>query len=416
MKENKTYIVADFERYHSGTMPAGEMHALEKAALEDPFLADALEGFAYSSSAEKDIEELGARLNKKRERNVFSLYSISQSGWWRIAALFIIVAGAGYFLYNINYTAKENPPTKNDLATTENETSTAGKKDSNIAMINTDSATANSDIAFENHQVRKFEETKKTSLPRPESQVDKKVMAYDDAREPAPSALAMKSKDISEKQIEENSKNENDKAIPSQFFLKGKVTDDVGNPVAFATIRDAMRNKVTMADSAGQFSLKSPDSNTIAIVSAVGYANKKVTLQKDEQPTITISRSEGDLNDVTVVTAMGKKKNNKRVLSRSDAFNGKAAGTEINQSLANTDKFDQYLKENIKPIYDDENNVQTGEVFLSFTTDKNGTPDKIKIVKSSSCKECEKEAIRLLKNGPDWMIINEKWRTVQIKF
>ena len=31
-------------RYISGKMSPAEMHALEKAALEDPFLADALEG------------------------------------------------------------------------------------------------------------------------------------------------------------------------------------------------------------------------------------------------------------------------------------------------------------------------------------------------------------------------------------
>ena len=44
MSQDHKYTAADFERYHSGKMSAGEMHALEKAAMEDPFLADALEG------------------------------------------------------------------------------------------------------------------------------------------------------------------------------------------------------------------------------------------------------------------------------------------------------------------------------------------------------------------------------------
>ena len=73
---NKIYTPADFERYHAGTMPVNEMHELEKAALEDPFLADALEGYAYTTSIENDIADLKERLNKKRKkRKVFSISS-----------------------------------------------------------------------------------------------------------------------------------------------------------------------------------------------------------------------------------------------------------------------------------------------------------------------------------------------------
>ena len=68
MKEkNKIYTADDFARYHAGTMPAGEMHALEKAALEDPFLADALEGYIHAPAFEKDIAKLKDRLNEKRK-------------------------------------------------------------------------------------------------------------------------------------------------------------------------------------------------------------------------------------------------------------------------------------------------------------------------------------------------------------
>jgi hypothetical protein len=97
MKNNKLYTADDFKRYHAGTMPAAEMHELEKAALEDPFLADALEGYLNTPSFENDIKELKERLNKKRNKKIFSISSLAQSGWWRIAALFIIIAGAGYF-------------------------------------------------------------------------------------------------------------------------------------------------------------------------------------------------------------------------------------------------------------------------------------------------------------------------------
>ena len=75
-EKNKIYTPADFERYHAGTMPANEMYELEKAALEDPFFADALEGYTYTSSFKNDVAELRERLNEKRKKkNGFSISS-----------------------------------------------------------------------------------------------------------------------------------------------------------------------------------------------------------------------------------------------------------------------------------------------------------------------------------------------------
>ena len=48
MPENnniQNYSAADIERYHKGQLTPEEMHAMEKAALDDPFLADAIEGY-----------------------------------------------------------------------------------------------------------------------------------------------------------------------------------------------------------------------------------------------------------------------------------------------------------------------------------------------------------------------------------
>lgn len=75
MKEkNKTYTAAEIASYHAGTMPAGEMYALEKAALEDPFLADALEGYVHTITAADDIEELHARLAEKEKRKIYFFF------------------------------------------------------------------------------------------------------------------------------------------------------------------------------------------------------------------------------------------------------------------------------------------------------------------------------------------------------
>ena len=41
---SKNYTSADIQQYLDGKMDAAEMHAFEKALMDDPFLADAMEG------------------------------------------------------------------------------------------------------------------------------------------------------------------------------------------------------------------------------------------------------------------------------------------------------------------------------------------------------------------------------------
>ena len=54
-------------RYLAGEMSPEEMFALEKAALEDPFLADAIEGMSARTIAQlaSDDQELKERLSEK---------------------------------------------------------------------------------------------------------------------------------------------------------------------------------------------------------------------------------------------------------------------------------------------------------------------------------------------------------------
>jgi TonB family protein len=49
-------------------------------------------------------------------------------------------------------------------------------------------------------------------------------------------------------------------------------------------------------------------------------------------------------------------------------------------------------------------------VEISFEVDKNGDPVNIKIEKSL-CDKCNKEAIRLIKEGPKWKCNAKKGRT-----
>ncbi|HEX5668643.1 MAG TPA: energy transducer TonB [Chitinophagaceae bacterium] len=90
MKEGSTYHYSaeDIQRYISGKMSAGEMHAIEKAALEDPFLADAIEGIReMQPNLNTDLMELKNKMSEKTEQR-----SVKVSWLAILAAAAIIIS------------------------------------------------------------------------------------------------------------------------------------------------------------------------------------------------------------------------------------------------------------------------------------------------------------------------------------
>src|SRR5688500_9515946 len=102
MKEHKhkVYTAEDFERYYSGQMSEAEMHALEKSALEDPFLADALEGYSYTKTSLSDVAELRERLSKRNKGK--QRFFLQNNVWLKVAASIIFFAGISYLGYELN--------------------------------------------------------------------------------------------------------------------------------------------------------------------------------------------------------------------------------------------------------------------------------------------------------------------------
>src|SRR5213596_1097437 len=99
--KNNGFTASDIERYHSGKMSPAERHALEKAALDDPFLADALEGYAFTSTTAADLRKIQSRLDDKvDQKKIIPLFQ--KYGWLSVAALLIIIAGAGWLVYTIS--------------------------------------------------------------------------------------------------------------------------------------------------------------------------------------------------------------------------------------------------------------------------------------------------------------------------
>ena len=96
---NKNYTAADIQRYHSGKMSVEEMNELERSALEDSLLSDAIDGYENKVNIDNELaairEKINNRNSKKAATNIRKLYTSLS-----IAASVLIVFSISYFLIN----------------------------------------------------------------------------------------------------------------------------------------------------------------------------------------------------------------------------------------------------------------------------------------------------------------------------
>ena len=407
---DRKYTAADFERYHNGTMPEAEMYALEKAALEDPFLSDALDGYVFTETAQKDILKLKEKIPPQKENKKSAPIVSFSSMWLRIAAIFILVSGIGYISYVSLSKRPENTFAKLDEAP---------KAETVIQPVITDAdkiATPQTQTSVETNIAPK----KENGLF---DQKDNKTIIADNVTEdaliqrsekeviaeaPAPVALYQKS----------TTDNKN------KYLLKGQVVNEKGEPVSFANVQTADKKNNVSADADGRFSMTVSDTLTNTDIAALGYATAKKTLKANEDQKIILEENNQTLDEV-VVTGNGQTRRKtsasvSKIQSKdsNNTLTGKVEGVNIarnGQPVNGASQFDQYITENLKVPVKADHQPYKGSVTLSFSLNENGEPEKIKVEKGL-CKECDAEAIRLLKAGPKWTTTSGNRITTTIEF
>lgn len=102
---NAHFQVTRIQNYLSGRMNAAEMHALEREALEDPFLQDALEGYKMQQGVDsKQLSLLQQRLAKRIEQKAIDrnrqFFSWQRLAVGAIAGVLFVVACVFMLLKN----------------------------------------------------------------------------------------------------------------------------------------------------------------------------------------------------------------------------------------------------------------------------------------------------------------------------
>jgi hypothetical protein len=505
----KTFTAIDIEKYHKGELSAREMHAMEKAALDDPFLADALEGYAMPGvNAGADMAELKKRLDDRtsEQTKVVPIAAASKSSfpWFRAAAMVIILAGSGYFIYKLafsdaeqgNYAqapmpaVKEKQEDKSDnylmpgdsvgvsagtgafsrkasptitiadstyegligensnysIPGAEKEVSDTVSKKRDL-VINKDYKIKTKPLKWEFGVKGDVEENTKTTdyytsyltttpspaqgqliaprldsifgPPKQQSQQQnwaaaqplniterknlpgrtdsvKRFMDSDadgvaDDYDKYKKSVAAVNARRQPQSLEGLMKQENQ---PRHNLFRGRVTDANNNALPFANITNTADNVGTYSDVKGNFTLISPDTVLNVQVRSVGFENNNIQLQpsaRDNQ--VVMQEDNQSLNQVVVsnrATNTYRTRNNTLVHEEPEPVDG---WNNYDLYIANNLNIPDTLKK--QPM------ARRGEVELSFDVNAKGEPINITVNKSL-CESCDKEAIRLLKQGPKW--------------
>lgn len=410
-KENHiNYTAADFERYYAGKMTAAEMHALEKAAMDDPFLGDALEGYRHTADPENELSAIQVILEKRTAvKPISGSENKSGFGWLKIAAAVIALGFAGYFLL------KDDESSKPELATLDkklpaDQLQKSTGTDSAVAVNAPASAMVDSVPAVKADRTLSqgtFNPVNPEALSNiPDIKDDLKSITPGIATAPPVTAVEEKAVelDYNKESVDNNLKFEKDKVRYGNQMVTGQVVNEKGEPVPFATVKNKVSTVSSDAD--GKFKLPVTDSLSVASVSATGYDPKTMyNINPKQQQTIVLNSNQAQLNEVVVSSnAVAKKKNLTKSVST----------IALDAPVGGRTQFNSYIAQNKQICLADNGTVINGIVELSFKVNKAGKPVKVKVVKSLSA-SCDKEAIRLLTNGPVWVISGNKRITAKIE-
>jgi len=426
-EENKNinhYSASDIQKYAGGKLSAQEMHDIEKAALDDPFLADAIEGFENSmkqhgnSSINADINDLKKRLSdrisEKRKTRVIAANRL----WWQVAAALVILFGGGTLTYN--YFSKNNFSNKN-IAQTEIKKAAA---DSTIVKNDTQAiqSAPKNDLAVNEKKIEKKESRKIPGVAAKANVIPKQKIADTINNNDAVASASIPNSNALVKTDDKNEEAKT-KAVAKDIepvydeknknIFTGKVLDMNSQPIIGATVNIAGQKTATSTDDKGMFRLYSskPDSTLKITVNSVGFEPAKAILINDndiENNTINLHNKSSSLNEVIVTGYLSRKKPAIRNIASDETIKNA-------EPVIGWKKYIEYLDKN-KRISGDSIGLKIIEV-VSFTIKKNGKLSNFNIEQSYN-DDFDDEAIRLIKKGPAWKLLkNKKARaTLTIEF
>jgi hypothetical protein len=425
-KYNTTYSAADIEKYLRGELSPREMHDLENAALEDTFLADALDGMStLLSGPGSDLDELHTRLNARVAAGQGRNNIRRPIPRWPIAASIILLLGIGcvvYYTFLTGARSKIVAPAPS-----------AAAPSSPVAAASPPPAETTPSLkqtvppASAEYKVR--QKAPPAVIPRDKNTADAEADTV--AGTSATAGIAIKPPAALSRQLEGRAgglsldssvrismANELYKRAANSLVFSGRVLDAHDNPVPGASLTlKGYRNTGTVTDQQGQFKFYLPpqDSNRYLTVAMIGYGQKSLPLNTLITDNITdhvihLQPNDAALQEVVISGFDSKRKETLATAPSTSEEELDSLWQKARPVIGRT-AYLYYLDTARKALAMDSS--ITGTETISFEVDKKGALTSFKIEQSLSPAHDE-AIIRLVKEGPAWQLLKQKKDRVQV--
>lgn len=393
------------KKYLEGKLDARAMYELERRALDDPFLMDAMEGYEAAGNQGHTPAELAVTLQNRLQKSKARVISFGTMAM--AASVITVLTVGGWWIF---YRPVTNQPEiivqagadKTTVAPSPlvKEPQIAINKDSLLAL-NMPKAVIRSprrmhynklpgngyDIPVTSDETAELASSISRDVNLAEESVTSVNARLKKDSVPLDEMLVMGYAKQRKKETTQNV----DKAMADRSavsiaasapvvagVLKGKVVSaEDGQPIPGVTVRAGNSANAVFTDKDGLYALKLDSINTDITYNYLGYRTRKLDVRNNNPANIALEPESISLNEVVIVNGAA---------TRADA-----------QPKYGWENFQKYLNANsVSP------NGKTGSYRVSFTVASDGSLSNFEINKAENDIAAQK-AIQLIKNGPEWV-------------
>ena len=437
----------DITRYLRGEMTPAEMHALEKQALSDPFLADALEGASRGSAQDftHEITEINHRIDEKiriagNEASASraagqpssvaekpAVHRVTVTGWaMRIAAGLILLTAASYVIWQFTKRSEDTPLALNEINTGpapgEDEDHEQGLP-GELNPVEEQNGAVNKDEVSRQASSSRTDIVQKPSGSLAEKKPDSNKTddeSVADLQAAPVLAEALKAKEQSgditatEKvaELTATDKREEEKFQKSeartdddrkkvaaidrssvkenQWVIQGKVTSaEDGSPLPGVNVIIKGTSTGTITDAGGNYQIESTQPNPSLVYSFIGLQSQEVSVGDRSQVDVQMALDAAQLSEV-VVTGYG--------IRNAEPY---TPTVELAHPVTGNREFKKYLESSLRYPQEALDKKVEGRVTVEFFVETNGNLTAFTVIRGIGA-GCDEELIRLIKEGPRW--------------
>jgi len=391
----------DINRYRNHEMTPEEEYALEKRALSDPFLSEALEGISLLSPGEfsGDMADIQHKIYKKTRSNRWQ---------WplRIAASIVLLtlvyfAVAPLLKNSTNQLALQNPkvtlqPSQTPVLQSDSITTTKLKQESlNQPSI---SAKESSGITEKTKIDKEISSHQPTLAAAPEIKEQATNKINDDTLSQSlaeKEARAIEEDEILRSKVQvaqlENSRRKNLSINSSQRLVQGKVlAAEDATPIPGVNVIIKGTQTGTTTDLNGDYKILMDSTQSNLVFSFIGLQTQEIAVANQSDLIIKLQPDVSQLSEVVVTgySAFAPVDGREPIIKLAEPAGGRKA-------------YDKYLDNSLHyPPLALENKIK-GRVTIQFIVRTDGSLDEFNVLKGLGF-GCDEEVIRLVKEGPRW--------------